>query len=331
MLPVEQPNTIEGMDLIADIGATNTRCALLNDRGEQRSAEVFSNAEFESLEALLERYLEQQAGQGGARRAALAIAAPVVADRVAMVNIDWAFSQSELERRLGLDELLVVNDFEALARSLPELGPSDLHEVGRASAEDDTRAAKAVLGPGSGLGMAGLVPSGSGWAVVGGEGGHVTAPAASDAEQAVVAAVRRRRGHCSAEMLLSGPGLVTLYRALAEIEGGEARHVLPQDVTALAEQGDALAGRALETFFAMLGTVASDLALILGARGGLYIGGGIVPRLKDALDRSAFRERFVDKGEYREYLEAIPTRLITAPLPALRGLRALLGYGSTHG
>ncbi len=138
--------------------------------------------------------------------------------------------------------------------------------------------------------------------------------------------MRRRDTHCSAEKLLSGPGLVTLHGALAELEGRAPERLLPQQVTALAAEGEPLAARALEMFFAMLGTVASDLALTLGARGGVYIGGGIVPRFADAIDRSGFRERFVDKGDYRGYLGAVPTFVITARLPAFRGLRALLGY-----
>lgn len=312
------------MDLIADIGATNTRCALLDAAGAQHGTELFTNADFASLEALLDGYLEQHAEHERPRRAALAIAAPVGGDRVRMVNRDWSFSQTGLARRFGLEELRVVNDFAALARALPELGRDDVHTVGGGTAVEG--AAKAVLGPGSGLGVAGIVPVAGGWAVVGGEGGHITLAAASDEEQAVTALLRRRHGHCSAELVLSGPGLVRLYGALAELDGRTAKHVLPQDVTALAGEGDALAARAVEMFFLMLGTVASNLALVFGARGGVCVGGGIVPRLLDAIDASGFRERFVAKGDYREYLESIPTFVITARLPALLGLRALLGY-----
>lgn len=316
---------IEAVDLIADIGATNSRCALLDESGTLRAPEAFGNADFAGVEALLEGYLERCAGRERPRRAALAIAAPVFADRVRMINRDWAFSQSGLARRLGVHELFVVNDFAALARALPELGADGLYRVG--TGEPAPGQAKAVLGPGSGLGVAGLVPAAGDWAVVGGEGGHVTLPAADDAEQAVVSALRERHGHCSAEMLLSGPGLVRLYSTLAEIGGRAAEHLAPEEVTARAIQGEPLEARVLEVFFRMLGTVASNLALTLGARGGVYIGGGIVPGLVDAIDASGFRQRFVDKGAYRDYLESIPTFVITAPLPALAGLRALLRHG----
>lgn len=315
-----------GMDLIADIGATNSRCALLDDDGIQHSSEVYTNASFASLEALLDDYLEPRVSSARPRRAALAIAAPVTGDGVSMVNIDWTFSRNALERHLGVDALVVVNDFAALARALPELGSADVHRIG--PGEITPRAAKCVLGPGSGLGVAGIVPAADGWAVAGGEGGHMTLPVANDEEQAVVETVRRRHGHCSAELLLSGPGLVLLHATLAELDGRAPKRVLPQDVTARALEGEPVAARALEMFFSMLGTVASNLALIFAAHGGVYIGGGIVPRLVDAIERSGFRERFVDKGDYRGYLESIPTFVVTEPLPALRGLRALLKPGS---
>lgn len=311
------------MNLIADIGATNTRCAVLDETGAVSAPKVFRNAEHQSLESLLAAYVAGLPPGQKPTRAGLAIAAPVDGDRVRMVNIAWEFSRRELAQRLGLDDLLVVNDFAALARALPELGPEDVHALGSGRAAEG--AAKAVLGPGSGLGVAGIVPAGRDWTVVGGEGGHATVPAASDDEEAVVGLLRRRHGHCSAEMLLSGPGLVRLYSTLAEIEGGAAERLAPEDVTARALGGEPLEARALEMFFRILGTVASNLALTFGARGGVYIGGGIVPRLVDAIDASGFRERFADKAEYRDYLESIPTFVITAQLPALAGLRALLG------
>jgi glucokinase len=151
-------------------------------------------------------------------------------------------------------------------------------------------------------------------------------PALTREEQDVVALLRERYGHCSAERVLSGPGLVNLYVALAELAGRGQPTVTAEDVTKLAKQGEPLARKTLGMFFAMLGTVAGDIALTLGARGGVYIAGGIVPRLIDALDKSEFRARFEAKGRYRDYVSAIPTHLITAPLPAFRGLRHLLGY-----
>jgi glucokinase len=160
-----------------------------------------------------------------------------------------------------------------------------------------------------------------------GEGGHVSMPAVTREEQDVIALLRERfDGHCSAERVLSGPGLVNLYVALAEIAGRGRPTVTPADVTNLAKQGEPLARKTLAMFFSMLGTVASNLAVTTGAFGGIYIAGGIVPRLVAELGKSEFRTRFENKGRYRRYLAAIPTYAITAPLPAFRGLRHLLGY-----
>jgi glucokinase len=286
---------------------------------------VHENAEFSGVADVLSQFLARERATGRVERAALAIAAPILGDEVRMINIDWRFSQAELARTLGLRELTVVNDFAALAWGLPQLGAADLHTVGGGAGTP--RATLAAIGPGSGLGVAALTPSASGWAVVTGEGGHATMTPFDPEEAAVVETVRRRvGGHCCVEDLLSGRGLVNLYLALAEIRGRDREVVEPKDVTELAEQGEPLAHDAQEMFFAMLGTVAGNLALTVGARGGVFIAGGIVPRVLDAFSRSQFRERFEAKGPYREYMAGIPTHVITTPLPAFRGLRMLLGH-----
>jgi len=313
------------MDLMADIGATNTRCALLNDKGQELAPEVFQNADFTGVEGVLSAYLDhRRATDRPPIRAALAVAAPIVGDTVQMINIDWRFSQTALKKTLGLQRLVLCNDFAAIAWGLPQLGPTDLHRVG--GGKMVRRATLAALGPGSGFGVSAVVPAAEGWAVVTGEGGHVSMPALTREEQDVVALLRERFGHCSAERLLSGPGLVNLYVTLAEIAGRGRPTVTAEDVTKLAKQSEPLARKTLSMFFAMLGTVAGDIALTLGARGGVYIAGGIVPRLVDALDRSEFRARFEAKGRYRDYLAPIPTYVITATMPAFRGLKHLLGY-----
>ena len=184
----------------------------------------------------------------------------------------------------------------------------------------------AVLGPGSGLGVSGLLPRpGGGWLPLSGEGGHVTLAAADDRESEVLARLRRRFGPVSAERALSGPGLVNLYRALCELAGREPAPLSPAEVSDAGLAGGCPHCReALELFAAFLGTVAGDLALTLGARGGVFIAGGIAPRLGDFLEGSAFRRRFEDKGPQRVYLEAIPTDLVIHPRPAFPGLGALL-------
>jgi glucokinase len=312
------------MDLIADIGATNSRCALLDDKGHLVSTEVFQNETFTSLEGLLRVYLEHRRASDRPQRAALAVAAPVLADDVEMINIGWRFAQSRLKEQLGLHRLTVVNDFAALAWALPSLRPGDRVQIGTGSPA--TRMPLAVIGPGTGLGVATLIPTTDGWTAVAGEGGHVTLAASTREEADVIELIRDEMGHCSAERALSGPGLVRLYMALGKTVGRQIVEIAPADVTALARKGEPLAGRTLAMFFALLGTVAADLALTVGAGGGIFIGGGIVPQLLDALKASPFRERFVAKGRYRDYLERIPTYVITAPLPAFRGLRSLLGY-----
>jgi glucokinase len=310
---------------MADIGATNTRCAILDDKGREAAAEVFENRDFAGVGAVLAAYFSHRRASDRPTRAALAVAAPIAGDAVQMINIGWRFSQRELKAELGFKHLTVVNDFAAVAWSLPHLKPTDLKQVG--GGKSVPRTTMATLGPGSGLGVSALVPTSDSWAVMTGEGGHVAMAAASREEQDVIAIVRERfDGHCSAERVLSGPGLVNLYVALAELAGRGRPTVTPEDVTNLARQSEPLARKTLALFFALLGTVAADLAVTTGARGGVYIGGGIVPRLAAELKKSGFRARFEAKGRYREYIAAIPTYLITAPTPAFRGLRYLLGY-----
>jgi len=310
---------------MADIGATSSRCALVNDKGQEVAPEIFENADFTGLAGVLRVYLEHRRASDQPSRAALAIAAPITGDDVHMTNIGWRFSQDALRRELKLKRLQVVNDFAAIAWALPLLTPADVVQIG--GGESVSRATRAALGPGSGLGVSALVPSGDGWAAIVGEGGHVTMPAATREEQDVIAALRERfDGHCSAERVLSGPGLVNLYVALAEFAGRGRPTVTPEDVTNLAKQGEPLARKTLAMFFAMLGTVTGDLAMTTGARGGAYIAGGIVPRLVEQLGKSEFRQRFEAKGRYNQYLSAIPTFVITAPLPAFRGLKYILGY-----
>jgi glucokinase len=312
------------LDLIADIGATHSRCALLDDEGAVLAAEKFSNEAFTSIDELFRTYLDRRRASDRPARAAIAVAAPIVSDYVEMTNLNWSFSQISLQVNLGVRRLLVLNDFEALAWGLIDLESSAVVKIGRGSSVK--RAALGVIGPGSGLGVAGLVPTHDGWTAVAGEGGHVTLPAANAEEAAVIEVIRERFGHCSAERVLSGPGLVNLYGALAEMAGRGMPTVEPDDVTSLAARREPLATKTLEMFFSFLGTCAADLAVTLGARGGIYIAGGIVPRIIDALQHSKFRARFEDRGRYHSYMAAIPTHAIVEAVPAFRGLRRVLGF-----
>ena len=223
--------------MMADIGATTTRCALLDDKGHELAPEIFENADFTGVVGVLRVYLDHRRASDLPTRAALAVAAPIGGDEVQMINIGWRFSQSELKQELNLKRLQVVNDFAAIAWALPQLTPADVEQVG--GSESAPRMTLAALGPGSGLGVSALVPTSDGWAVMTGEGGHVTMPAATREEQDVIAILRERfDGHCSAERVLSGPGLVNLYVALAELAGRGKPTVNPEDVTHLAKQGE---------------------------------------------------------------------------------------------
>lgn len=312
------------MDLIADIGATNTRCGLVDDKGQVLAPEFFKNKDFSGVEHVLRTYLERRRASDRPRRAAVAIAAPIVGDDVDMVNRGWRFSRTALAEALGLTQLSLINDFAAIAWALPSLGPEHIRQVG--GGEPVPRAPMVALGPGTGLGVSSVVPSTDGWTVVQGEGGHQTLAAADEEEARVIELIRDEFGHCSIERALSGPGLVNLYQAHGRLAGRGAPTATPHDVTALAEQGEPLARKTRAMFFAMLGTAAGNLALALGALGGVYVAGGIVPKFLDAFTKSPFRERFEAKGRYRWYMQRIPTYVITDPLPAFIGLKRFLGY-----
>ena len=314
------------MDLVADIGGTHTRCALIDGASEITAIETFLNRDFDGILGVLEHYVARHHDRGRPSRAALGVAGPVTGDSVAMTNLAWRFSQAELADALGLSRLVVVNDFAAVAWALPSLAEDALWRVGGGGAVASEP--RVVLGPGSGLGVALLAPTGDGWTVIAGEGGNVSVATTTPAEAAVVDALRDANGYCAVETLVSGPGLARIDAVLRSVTGRETPEMTPAEVSAAADAGDEIAMRARALFFGVLGSFAGDLALTAGARGGVYIAGGIVPRTLEAFAHSAFRKRFVGKGRYRDYLEAIPTFVITAQLPALDGLRALLAAGS---
>ena len=310
------------MRLLADVGGTNTRCALQSGNGPPQFIQPLRNDDFEDLQSVLEKYVAETRPDSPPAHAAICVAAPVSGDHIRLTNRGWEFSINGLRDALGLKYLAVINDFTAVARSLPLLGAGDLRQVGSGRAEPGE--ALAVLGPGTGLGVSGLIPADGSWAAIQGEGGHVTLAASDAREATVLELLRGQYGHVSAERVLSGRGLVSLYGALAELEGRDVETPDPAGVTARCRDGEPLAVSAVNLFSAMLGTVAANLALTLGARGGVYIAGGVVPNLGDCFGDALFRARFEEKGRYREYLGHIPTYVVTAPYPALRGLQAVL-------
>jgi len=295
--------------LVADVGGTHARFASQFEPGAPLvETGRYACADFPSLQDALRHHLGTRKLSMPAE-AAIGIATAITGDAVRMTNNDWSFSIAQMKASLGLNRLLVINDFTALALALPALPREDLQAIGGGTAV--AGGAMALLGAGTGLGVSGLLPSGTGYVPIAGEGGHVSLSTANAEEDAVLNVLRTRFGHVSAERVLSGPGIENLYKALAELRGQTAQAQGASQVTAAAlDQSDALAVDALRLFSSLLGQAAGNLALTLGARGGVYLGGGIVPRLGSAFDAALFRERFEAKGRFQSYLAAIPTLLI---------------------
>jgi glucokinase len=313
--------------LIGDIGATNARFALIDAEDRIDRVRVLACYDYATIEDAIDAYFAEDGLDEAPRSAGLAVASPVTGDTVTLTNHPWSFTISSLRKHLALTQLVVVNDFTANALAMPHLKPEERTAIGYGAAATD--APIGVLGPGTGLGMSGLVPTPSGWIALAGEGGHVTMAPADERESVVLDRMRWRFDHVSAERVLSGQGLVNLYNILAEIEGVPAAPFTPAQIADhRIGESEPLVRATLAMFCAMLGTVAGNLALTLGARGGIYIAGGIVPRLGTSFAESNFRERFEAKGRFRAYLASIPTYVVTHPIPAFLGLAALLKQGS---
>ena len=332
MGPSEERRFTAVPSLIADVGATNMRLALVGAAGDVGQVRVLACEDYRSIHRAIAAYLDHELPPTKSQRvqaAALAVAGPVTDDQVTLTNHPWSFSIHELRQHMAVDRLLVVNDFAAVALAMPELKPDERSQIG--GGEAVAQAPIGVLGPGSGLGVSGLIPSPSGWLPLSGEGGHATMAPATARESAVLDRMRARFDHISAERLLSGPGLIELYDTLAEIDGVPAVSYTSAQITDPGVcKGDPRCRKAVDMFCTMLGTIAGNLALTLGARGGIYVAGGIVPKLGAAFAASSFRERFEDKGRLRPYLARIPTYVVTHPFPAFLGLAALLaGHDET--
>jgi glucokinase len=318
-----------GIDLVADIGATNSRFALVGADGGIAQVRVFGTADYRNIADAIKAYALQVAPSKTLRNAILAVACPVLGDKISLVNHPWAFSTAELRQELGLGQLRVINDFTAVALAIPKLNPPDVVQIGSGSPVAGHPIG--VIGPGTGLGISGLIPAGGDWIPLQSEGGHVTLAPATARETEVLNLVRSRFDHVSTERLVSGPGLITLYRALSELDGVPAAPFSSAEIAdPKVGENDTRAVEALEMFCAMLGTAAGNLALTLGAQGGIYIAGGIVPGLGASFHRSTFRRSFEGKGRFHDYLSTIPTYVITRPLPALLGAAHQLRSGGFH-
>ena len=316
--------------VVADIGGTNARFAVADMANFALSDVIHVPcAQHPSLAAAMLDYLKGL--RHPPHHAAIAVAAPVLGEEIRLTNSPWSFSRAELCRVAGLQALHVLNDFEALALSLPHLAPGELHQLG--GGRPLPNGTKVVLGPGTGLGVAGLVWSPSGWVAMPGEGGHVTLGAHDARELALIERLGQGREHLSMERALSGMGLPDLYRAVLGLDGREDETIEPREVVARAGGGaDPQATEALDLFITWLGRFAGDVALVMGARGGVYLGGGIPPKLVPQLSAGTFRAAFEAKGRMGAFLAPIPVYVILAEFAALigaaAGLRTKLESGS---
>ena len=312
----------DGPRLLADIGATHARFALETAPGVLRQTAVLRCDAFSGIVPLLNAYLNEHGGERIAH-AAFAMANPISGDLVRMTNRDWQFSTDEVRRTMGWSTLLIVNDFTALAMALPGLQAGDVLQVG--GGKPAPHAVAGVLGAGTGLGVSGVIPTADGFITLGSEGGHVNFAPADEREFAILQYAWREWPHVSNERILSGPGMELVYRALAERNGVQAPARTAAEIVSCAlEENDTLCLEVLECFAGMLGGAAANLAVTLGAFGGIFIGGGIVPRIAQWFATSPFRARFEAKGRFTDYLAQIPTYVIMTPNPALRGVSTIL-------
>ena len=316
--------TLAQYSLVADIGGTNARFALVADDSplaiEPRNLVC---ADYETIVDATLTYIDQVA-LGKPYRAAMSIASPVTGDALNMTNHSWSFSVGETREALGLQQLKVLNDYTALALALPTLDDSQRIQVGGGAALGGHPVA--VLGPGTGLGVSAIVPAGDHWVPLESEGGHASYGPLNAREQMVIEVMRERLEHVSAESLVSGRGLSSIYEVITQLQQGSGTRLTPGEVTERALKLDCpLALETLSIFCDVFGTVAGNLALTLGARGGVYIGGGITLRIVDFFLRSGFRERFEKHGRLTPYLRAIPTYIIDTSYPALTGAIVALG------
>ncbi|RBI67328.1 glucokinase [Vreelandella sulfidaeris] len=306
--------------LIGDIGGTNARLALVTP-GEITPHDIINLpcADYPGVIEAVHDYLERvgATGANAPQEACLAFACPVHAERVKMTNNHWAFSKSDVRQTLKLSLFKVINDFTAQALGVPHVAASELVEV--QPGKSQAHATRLVIGPGTGLGVAGVFPGQRAWIPLPTEGGHVTFAPTDDTERAIVDVFKQRHTRISVERILCGQGIVELYQAYCSFEGTEPRFTHPAEVTQAANEGDRLATAALLRFLKILGDVCGDATLTMGARGGVYLCGGILPRLLDWLPKSELRAAFSNKGRMGTYNNDIPIWVVTAPWTGLLG------------
>lgn len=312
------PNALKQYAIVADIGGTFARFSRVNLVNLHiDKIEIYPCAQFISLEAVLITYQAQHQLQD-IKQVAIAIACPVMGDSVCMTNCSWSFSIQELKNNLGLEELIVLNDFNAIAMSLPVLPAGDLVHIG--GGIPDVTKTRAVLGAGTGLGVAYLIPNQHLYTAYSGEGGHADWSAKTELEWFIYNYLKNSYVHVSYERLLSGQGLENLYKAIAVFQNKKVHPAPAAEIINLAiKQQCPIAQATVSQFFSCLGAFAGDLALTFGAFGGVYLAGGIVPRMLPLIQSSDFRTQFEDKGRFKEFNALIPTYVVTTAQPGILG------------
>jgi glucokinase len=310
-----------GSRLVGDVGGTNARFAISQMIDGRPSLGRFKNLhckDYPSMSAAIAAYFEDMPQSERPAEAVIAVAGPVTDGSITFTNLGWRVSETELRETLGFRKATLINDYAALALAAPVLGPDDLRRLGP-DVPGHPGSTVAILGAGTGFGASALVRDRGSEAVLTTEGGHIGFAPIDALESEVRRILSLRYGRVSVERLMSGPGLLNLYTALLEIEGLQPCCETPDEVTRKADDGDATALRTVQLFCDMLGSVAGDFALVYGALGGVFIAGGVAPKLMAHLDRSDFRRRFEAKGRFHGYLSSIPTFVITQPHAALLG------------
>ena len=308
--------------LIGDIGGTNARFAIADTANPGFSeARTLQCDDYESADIAIKHYLDA-VGAESPRVICLAAAGPIVDRRVRFTNNPWEIAADELAADFAIDAVQLLNDFEAIAYSVPFLGKDDCMPIGlpdpRPLDADDYMVG--IIGPGTGLGAVGLRKHGDLYLPIAGEASHGGFAPESQVQIDILKALRERFDRVSSERLVSGPGLENIYWALVRIHGEKRAHLAPADIfKAAIDNSDPLAAEAVQMFFEVFGQVAGDLALTLGAEDGIFIAGGISKRYPDVLKNSGFRHGFENKGRHRSYMERIPTQLILHDQPGLLG------------
>jgi glucokinase len=305
--------------LVGDVGGTNARLAVVDESGHIRNPRTYPCKDYPGLADIVGEYLERTIGRARPSRAVIAVAGPVVDGEIEFTNLGWRLSEGELLAHFEFEAVELINDFAAQALACPRLQGDELRVLGPDLGRGAHDCPLVALGAGTGFGVAALARSERGDIAISTEGGHAAFAPNDDVELAIWRRLQAKHGRVSIERLLSGPGLYEIYCALAELESKPAALADEVAVTQEGLAGDPLAAATLDRFAGLLGAAAGDLALTFGARGGIYVSGGIAPRIAERLIPAGFRRRFEDKGRLSDYVREIPTYLVTHPYPAIVG------------